>query len=451
MVVGLLVAGSGLSGSAATAQTLTSVAETKTLDYTPLGPGYSYSRIAPTIAISDGVGPRLVFRADAKLAPEFGGPQTQRGFFVDDPADPGSGELVAEIGGVSPEGTVYSALRNRPFVEVPSVNSLGEAAWLGRVRSGAQGLFRGYDPLSASAVALVGDDAGIGGGERIGQIYSPTILDSGDVVFAAGLRGGSVRVGYFLCDNFSTDCSSLGTAFHTPIVLPGDIVDSGREICALNRTLAASAYGIAFTATTSFDCNTSGGMVQGVYRMEYFGPIEAIAETGDLAEPLVWGTTYGRLAGGHSEVALSDEGHVAFRVQIQGPLRGYAIYMCNPLTCPAIDLPVQVVRDGIPAPNGGSFGRFSHPSVNNFGDVVFQSNLRGGPRQGIYLWLDFGGSGVIESVAERGDELFSLDGYDAKITQLRHAPVMSPSGTIAFVSKLRIANGPSPVAILAYE
>lgn len=436
--------------SAATAQVLSSVAETSTLDYTPLGSGHFYSFISPNLGISDASGPRLVFRADAKLGKADGGPLSQRGIFVDDPADPGSGALLVEQGGMSPDGTAYSQLRNQPFVDVPSVNSLSEAVWLARTRLGSQGLFRGYDEFSAATVALVGDDAGLSG-ETIVQVYSPKILDNGDVVFAASLRGGVRRAGYFICDSFNADCSIFGTGSHTPLVVPGDLVDSGNEICQLNRTVAASAYGIAFTAITSPSCGSGVSTSQGVFRMQYGGLIETIAESGGPAEPLASGGVYGRLARNVSEVAISDEGHVAFRTQLKGPIRGNAVYMCNATTCPSIDLPTLVVREGQVAPNGGTFRSFSRPSVNDFGDVAFQAIVRGGPGQGIYQWIDSGGSGVVEAIAERGDPIDTLGGFLASIIQVRHTPVMSPMGRVAFLATLRVSTGKRAVAILVYE
>lgn len=438
------------AASAATAQVLSSVAETRTVGYTPLGSGHFYSFISPNLGISDAFGAGLVFRADAKLGKEDGGPLNQRGIFVDDPADPGSGALLVEQGGMSPDGTAYSQLRNQPFVDVPSVNSLGEAVWLARTRLGSQGLFRGYDEFSAATVALVGDDAGLSG-EKIAQVYAPTILDTGDVVFAATLRGGVRRAGYFICDSFSADCSLFGTGVHTPLVVPGDLVDSGNEICQLNRTVAASAYGIAFTAITSPSCGSGASTSQGVFRMPYGGVIETIAESGGAAEPLAFGSVYGRLARNVSEVAISDDGHVAFRTQIKGPVRGNAVYMCNATTCPSIDLPALVVREGQAAPNGGNFRSFSRPSVNNFGDVAFQAVVRGGPGQGIYLWRDPGGPGAVDVIAERGDPIDTLEGFLASIIQLRHTPVMSPSGRVAFLATLRVSTGKRPVAILVYE
>lgn len=121
------------------------------------------------------------------------------------------------------------------------------------------------------------------------------------------------------------------------------------------------------------------------------------------------------------DAVFNDAGQVGFRASLTGTPNDQGIFRRDGATGPI----VQVARTGQAVPNGtGTFDTFSVPSMNDAGEMVFQSFVTGGPARSL---LRFDGSSA-QKVAQENDPAVG-GGTVTFVSTL--SPLISGSGQIA--------------------
>jgi hypothetical protein len=328
------------------------------------------------------------------------------------------------------------------------------------------------------------------------------IATSGDVAFIGSISGGAVVLGVevnegiFRCTGGDGNCSS-GTGTLQTLALVNDPIPDrpGRKLCNFTG-LAASSFGVAFSATTKLDCGTaSEAALLGVFRKPVAGPIVTVALQGEASEPFPTpgGTIYGLP---RTAVAISDIGHVAFVATTSGVtsttttsstststsstsststtsstaivtttsssvttssvtttstsstttstatpplLATTAIFLCDPATCPAAPATAAVTR-GVLDDAGNAFSTFSSPGVSLAGDITFSSRVAqpGFHGSGVYIRRS---GGDIETVALTGDPV-PPPSPSAVFKRLTDPPAMSPGGRVTFRGRIKASVAP---------
>ena len=343
---------------------------------------------------------------------------------------PGADSLIVCRKDLSPEGHEFGTLGD------PTINVAGDAAYTAKLTAGRSGVFRG----GTSIVALTGDPSPAGPGFFKKFSSTALITDAGDVVFEAFISGGavvggvSIDRGYFRCGGGDGNCSTGGTGTIETLVLKNDLVPDrpGRKLCDL-KAVGASIFGTAFLAPTKLDCASAMETpLLGVFRKPFGGAITTLALQGEPSNPVLppGGTTYANLVGAP---AISSTGIVAFRGFTAGLLTHDILYLCDPATCPVS--PAQVaVEEGDSDGMTSFFVRLSTPAISDVADIAFEARVNDGQRaSGIYIRRAAGGT--IDTVARTNDVAPSI----SPTTQFStfNAPSMSPSGKVAFHTRLR--------------
>jgi len=361
-----------------------------------------------------------------------------KGLFLEDPILGSS--VVALFGDPAPSGEPLRRIYDA------NMNASGTVVWNATFGVSGRGIVRDGPTM----VVLGGEDMP-GGTGRIDKFGPPVVTDAGDVVFYAHVLGGetlnNVRVaeGIFRCYGGDGDCSG-GTGTAETLVVNGEpVLDiPGRELCSIDSQVSASDWGIAFRGTTKIDC-TSGVeyRLQGVFRMQYGGPVETLALQALASNPFPGpaGTTYEKF---DLPPVIEDDGVVAFSARIDAfdantaAVDAQVIFRCDPAVCPATYAEV-VVPPGLGDGSGNSVTNLVALGINNDEDIAFHARVKatGGPNgRGIYVFRS--ATSMLERIAVSGDTV-----PDAPVgTTFRKVlePSMSSGGRITFQAKTK---GPS--------
>jgi hypothetical protein len=287
--------------------------------------------------------------------------------------------------------------------------------WVGLTLSAAFAASGGV-PATAfahTAVALEGDTApGTGGGTYASFRLFP-ISASGDVVFSAGVTGGTVGEGIFVdsggthravaligdmapgtgggtysrFEGHSINGASINAfgdvAFNADLeispyfITNGIFVDSGGtdRAVALSTDTAPGTGGGTYFNFSSFSINASGDVVfianlaQGIF-VDSGGTDRAVALGTDTA-PGTGGGTYG---GGWNLVKpINDSGDVVFPSLVTGGTVREGIFVDSGGT----DTAVALSGNTAPGTGGGTYWSISNASINASGDVVFSARVAG--------------------------------------------------------------------------
>ena len=383
--------------------------------------------------VGDAPGAAIVFHSKVRV---IGSGGTQ-GLFTVDPIAPDA--EVALRDQAAPKATAYKVFYRA------DINSSGEVAWNARLSGGGQGVFRS-GPI---AVSLIGDPAPTLLSGTLKMFDLPVITSAGDVVFHATIFGGptlptatgtlDVDQGIFRC--VGGDCTPTGAGTLSPMALVGDPVTDrpGRVFCSLVPGVSASAFGIAFRASTKVDCADAGeAELAGVFRESFaaIGAIETLALQTEPSNPSLvpGGTVYDRF---RDPPAITATGSVVLRASTGGVTRRESFYLCDPASgCPGA-LPAEiVVTDGELDGDGNVVSRISVPRISDAGDVSFRARAKGPTARssGVFAWRS--ATSTIERIAVKGDAVPDIPPPGALFQRIDR-PWISPGGRITFAAKFR--------------
>ena len=342
---------------------------------------------------------------------------------------------------VAPTGNVF-----RRFSR-PSGNASGDVAFQARMSGGGRGVFLANGG-SVGLVNWVGDV--VPGGTGVMSRFSRAELSAaGDVVFSATISGGTSTEGLFRCSGGDMNCSTGSGAGQT-LLLVGDIVD-GREICDIHdNAIAASDWGVAVRTATRLSCaDTAETELDAVIRKSYGGAGEVIALVGDASNPTpgAGGTFYLQLNG---TPAISNSGVAAFIGHTGGLREDEVIFGCDPAACPAAPATV-LASEGDTDGSGHVVSRkFQSVGISDVGDISFHaSSISALGKRGTGVYVKRAGASLVEKVAFKSD---LVTGASAPAVYARvYLSAMSPTGVVAFRSKIKYTSGGSAWAVLLYQ
>jgi hypothetical protein len=277
---------------------------------------------------------------------------------------------VVRAGDPCPLGGTYQGLNIRL-----SLNASTELAFRASCTAGT-GIFRFPPGGPVSPVALSTDSTPIGDGF---SFSNPSIDGAGAIAF----NGGRTAV-------FSTKCKSSGCASASPVAAPTDPVRAlPKEFIDLvvPDSLAGSAAGIAFIAGT-FGANSREGLF--LFRN---GALRKIAMTGESAPDagdasFSYFSSGGTLLGYSIKPSLSGR-NIAFVAGLSDNTTGIFLWKRGRL--------LKVVRQGDPAPGGGTFAGFEVPALSG-GKVAVLADT------GVAICVfEFTTSGSVSTLACKGD------------------------------------------------
>jgi hypothetical protein len=312
---------------------------------------------------------------------------------------PGAIQSVAMLGGSSPMGGDYTDF----YSDQPSLNSAGQLAFSARA-GGAFGTLVGAP--GALQTAFVSGATSPSGG-TFGSLYpnSQLLNASGQVAFYSRLNDSPYNAGLF-----------VGTpgALQT-VALEGTATQGGNTFATIDNFPRFNAAGqVAFFSSLTGGTSTSGlflgspGNVQAValrgtpapsggvfnnvsrYDLNSVGQVAFISDvsndTGNRtaiftgapnALQVVAGLdkqpsgNIGQLALDSTSLAFNAAGQVAFASTLGNGTSTSGIFVVSTSSIQAVAL------QGTPAPGGGTFRRFSNPSLNGVGQVAFLADLTG--------------------------------------------------------------------------
>jgi hypothetical protein len=215
------------------------------------------------------------------------------------------------------------------------VNSAGGVAFLAFQSSGpsAPGIFF-QPPQGGAALGAAVQGQSAPGGGTYNTFSLPAINSSGQVVFSAGLTGGSSGSGLF----------STPSAFFVPnmaIALAGDPAPGGGTFAGFHSPVLNNAGQLAFTADTSFSGRPAQGLFTGLP-----GGLQAVALSGT---PAPAGGTFDRF----NSPVLNSSGQVAFTAFLRTGVDGttsdndFGLYAGSPTGV------AKIVREGDQVVLGG--------------------------------------------------------------------------------------------------
>jgi hypothetical protein len=272
----------------------------------------------------------------------------------------GAPAVVAQQGGVAPNGGSYKAFRT------VSLNDAGAVAFHATLASG-EGVFAG--PVGGVAKAAVTGDASPAGGAFNRFPAQSRVNAAGDVAFTAQVEGGPN--GVFLYD-------ASGAAVVT-VALVNDLALDGRELCEFLDVGLGASGAVAVRAVTKVDCTNVGEPeLIGVYE-KTGASFARVALDGD-ATPSP-STTYAQFIGA-PDVNAADK--VLFRARTVGVSGGYGLFLHDPVGPTTVIL--AKTGDAAPA-TGGSLKTIAPAGVTDGDRVALGARIASGiAKIGIFLF-----------------------------------------------------------------
>jgi hypothetical protein len=386
---------------------------------------FAYRRFYRRVAVGDATDAAVSFFAKASGSGLVTG--RKKGFFKDDPDNPGS--TVVLSGDIGPDSRLF-----RRF-GYPAMNTGGDVAFDARLSGGGAGVFR----EGPSVVALLGD--AVPGVTGLLDGFSGTVItDGGDVIFRATISGAAevdgvkLDEGIVRCTGGDRNCSSGTGSFEILVVKNESVPDRAeREFCGFEE-VAASNFGIAFLALTKENCADGNEFTRrGIFRLPFGGSVVTVALEGGAAEPFPdpGGTTYGLIMGAPD---VANDGAVVFKARTTGSLVNYVLYLCAPALCPAARAEAGVIQGSVD-PAGNAFTRFGVPVVSDAGDMAFKATVRGSEGRGRGLYVRRA-DGTLETVVLKGELVTGL-APAAEFKRFAERIGMSSGGRIGFRAKVR--------------
>lgn len=324
----------------------------------------------------------------------------------------------------------------------PSINSLGQTAFdaslygVGISEHSATGVWSEAAGSLQLTVRGQTQAAGVGAGLVFTPTFdSVTLADSGVVAFAGHLLGPGVTTS----NDDGIWTSGLGT--QTLVIREGD-------------PAPGLAGGAAYLPKPPISMNRSGQLA---FLRSVVGP----GGTPLPVNQAIWSTSSGSLllvasdglkapgtgpgvnfqSFGSRPPNINDLGRTAFLASVAGPgvitnINHEGIWFEGWGGAPGLAL---AVRAGDAAPGAGAgvtFVNLRNPSVNNAGQMVFLSSLRGSSVNGSNasgIWA--GSAGALELVARAGDSAPGISG-EAQFSAFSSAPVINGAGRVAFAANL---------------
>ena len=351
--------------------------------------------------------------SDVVFIAAVAGDPARIGIFLESNA--GGGAVVLD--GEPSSGTNGGVFRG--FLTAKS-NDFGQVVFLARIAGGTA--LRGIFLSSAGShipIALSADPApGTGGGVFADFFWTPSLNDSGAVVFNAAISGGDAASGIFSYVDGAVSAIALegepapgipGFVFDT---FGGPVLNAGGEVAfaAIVHSESALRYviyihssgstsvaaisgeapiggggavydsfpfdGLAFTAPGDvyFDAGLKSSEPRsptGIFVDSVLSPGEALVLEGSIAP----GTTGGTFLPQTSSPSANDSGAVAFRASVTGGSSRSGVFMSSQSSTSTI-----AVEGGLaPETAGGVYDGFREPpSINASGSVAFTADVRNG-------------------------------------------------------------------------
>ena len=360
---------------------------------------------------------------------------------------------IAVSGETTPAGGVYGSFSQ------PSINGSGDVAFGTTSITGAEAIFGPTSGAGSSLgqIALAATSApGVTDGAEFNFFFPPSINDSGDVVFEAGLRTGPAFEDGLV--TFLNSAAVFGPTSGAGASLgliaraddPAGVAD-GAEFSAFSPSSINASGDVAFASILR---TGTGPEVGASNNATIFGPttgagssLGLIAREGTPAPGVADGAEYDFL----SAPALNASGDVAFRGVLRtgtgavvGGSNNSAVF--GPTSGAGSPLGL-IAREGAPAPGAGGavFDSFSDPRLNASGDLAFPAILRTGTGANVNdnncdaMFGPTAGAGSPLGLIAREDT--PAPGAGGAEFELFGFPSLNALGDIAFTANLRTGTG----------
>ena len=336
-----------------------------------------------------------------------------------------------------------------------SFNDKEDLAFKSEIESFTAAVFLSYGDRILSIIANGDSIAGLGKFDRINSLGVTSLNNEGTVAFGARLtNGSSVRDGLFLATAqgispivFHGDPivgGTLGTpTLHTySLNNAGAVAFGGYITPGFKQAIFVSNAGVISKVVATGEATPIGGTFKfGFFYIVDFNDASTVLFISDIengnSERGIFtakdGTITKIVAQGDPSpdgkeftyldfpATINNLGDVVFEAAVGEGLvweySGIFLYSNG-----AISL---IVRNGNPAPDGGTFGSFSYPLINDEKQIVFQSSIDGGISHGIFAFLNQ----TIQKVAVTGETTPIGGNYSAFYT-----PLLNEEGSVAFFS-----------------
>jgi len=294
---------------------------------------------------------------------------------------------IAGVGDPTPGGgTVLQAFR-------PTINAAGQIAFEARLTSPAgYGVFL-YSEGTILKVVGVGDPSPDGSPFRF--LSDARVNEAGQVAFLGGSQS-----------SFGIYLSSAGTITRLAARV-GDPVPGGGTIRGFSVPLSLNAVGlVAFSASLA----PAGS---GVLLASKTG-LTTIARDG---APAPGGGAFAQIG----SPSLNDAGQIAFQALLSTGGIGLFLFTDGEMRL--------VARTGDPVPGGGVFAFLGSPSLNASGQIAFRGGgSAGGAAGGIFLWSE----GTVSEVMRDG-----MPSPEGDLFASSFSPMVNAPAQVAFVARLR--------------
>jgi hypothetical protein len=247
---------------------------------------------------------------------------------------------VAVTGFAAPAGGNYT--RANAGMGVPSLNDAGQVAFKSAVfgSTSSEGFFAGT-PGTIQNVALLGNAAPGGGNFTTFNSSTPTLNNSGQIVFNASLSSGIFGL-------FQGSPGSLQSN-----LLAGQTTPSGGTYGSFAYNSQNNSGQVAFTSRINNGPSSNGMFLASA------GSVQTVLLQGDAAPG---GGTFGTF---DTLPLLNDAGQLAFLSSLNNSPSTSGVFLGTPGNVQAIAL------RGTPAPRGGVFNTATHLQLNSVGQVAF--------------------------------------------------------------------------------
>jgi hypothetical protein len=318
-----------------------------------------------------GYGPVLNSAGQVAFVSQLNSPVTGIGVFA---GAPGAMQAIALSGTPAPAGGTYNGFNGGGYV---ALNAAGQVAFYGQLTGGSStaGIFAGA-PGSVQAVALQGSSSPIGG--TYAGFGNPVLNNAGQILFSAGLTGGSSASAIFIGTP-----GSLQT-----VARSGTAAPAGGNYSGLGSPAVNSAGQVSFFASLTGGSST-GGLFAGAP-----GALQAVAMLGSAAPG---GGTYSSL----SPFALSASEKMSFYANLSGSSSTSGVFVGAPGAVQAAALAGSLAPNG----NGATYSDFlGGHLLNAAGQVAFLGYLTGpGVTNANFQALYAGSPGGVVEIVRMGD------------------------------------------------